>query len=514
MTSAKIKIFVNLIVVVMLAVVMVGWVVFRLAGSGALDKPYKVTAEFAASGGVFTNQEVTYRGVLVGQVGELALSEDGVRIELVIEPEWEGRIPADVEATVRSKSAVGEQFVNLTPGAVTGSFLEDGDVIPRERTSLPVDFQALLSSLDRVLADVSPEQTRRLISNLAGGLEGRATDIGTILNSLGELSAAFESVAPEQRSLLRNATETGTAFLATKDEFSRAIRAADAVFAGLGDEPEEMRRLFAANDRLAREGIALLARRGDDLASGIEGLADFVGFQLSEKDELIKSLEYTPQFLNAIEEASVPWVGADGRRFYRIRVGLILDNVPSTWPCKYELPLDWERMPHVRDPRTPNTNQKCLPSERDADLQNLMAALEDWSGDIAEAATVDVRPTPQEAPTGETEEPRFVRLRWPLEGPVTAYFTDGEGEAHEGIDIAGEAGADVVAAAGGRVVSAGLHDVLGNVVVLEHQGDLTTVYAHLQEVAVTAGDTVGAGDLVGLVGCTGVCSEPHLHFQV
>ena len=44
------------------------------------------SADFAASGGVFTNQEVTYRGVLVGQVGEMTLGEDGVNVQLLIDP--------------------------------------------------------------------------------------------------------------------------------------------------------------------------------------------------------------------------------------------------------------------------------------------------------------------------------------------------------------------------------------------------------------------------------------------
>src|SRR5687767_11106427 len=106
---------INLAFVLLLGIVMVGWVLFSLVGGGAFTEPLRVTADFASSGGVFTNQEVTYRGVLVGKVGDLVLNADGVDIELLIDPEWEGTIPSDLLATVQSKSAVGEQFVNLSP---------------------------------------------------------------------------------------------------------------------------------------------------------------------------------------------------------------------------------------------------------------------------------------------------------------------------------------------------------------------------------------------------------------
>ena len=356
---------VNLAVVLLLFVVTVGWVVTRVIGPEITGDRMSVTADFADSGGVFTNQEVTYRGVLVGRVGDMSLNDDGVDIELLIDREWAGRIPADSVARIQSKSAVGEQFVNLTPGSGTDEMLEDGDRIARSRTELPVDFQELLSSLDRVLADVPPEASRRVFQELAGGLRGRGDEIASILGSLGTLADAFADVAPEQQRLLESATRAGTEFIRTKESFAAALRAADRVTAGIGDEPEELRALFAENDRFARAGIRLLARRGDDLAEGIGALSDLVAFQLDQREQIEDTLKYLPGFLHAVEDASVPWRSADGRKFYRIRIGLVTDNVPSSWPCKYELPLNHERFPFVRDPRPTKTDMKCLPDDDD-----------------------------------------------------------------------------------------------------------------------------------------------------
>lgn len=513
------RLAINLVVVLFLGVLTVGWVLIRLVGGGAFEERFQVTADFAASGGVFTNQEVTYRGVLIGRVGEMSLNEDGVNVSLDIEPEWEDRIPADVTASVQSKSAVGEQFVNLTPNDGAGpATLADGDRIPRGSTELPVDFQALLGSLDRVLDDLPPGRTRRLIQNLAGGLAGRSEEIATILRSLGSLSDAFASVAPEQQRLLDSATRSGAAFLATKDDFARAIAAADEVFAGIGDEPAELQRLLTTNDRLAREGIELLARRGDDLRRGIGALADLVDYQLREKTEVLKSLKYTPQFLKAVEEASIPWRSPDGREFYRIRVGLVSDNVESTWPCKYELPVEWERHAFEREARAVNTDMDCVELE-DPETQNLedafFASIDGYLAEEAvSAAAARSGPVPAAAIGGSPMPTGASGLMWPLDGVVTSSFGPREGRLHEGIDIDGVTGEPVVASAEGAVTLAGPLDGYGNVVMVDHGGGIRTVYAHLSSFAVGVGDSVERGQVLGSVGCTGICFGDHLHFEV
>ncbi|MDQ3951909.1 MAG: MlaD family protein, partial [Actinomycetota bacterium] len=106
------RLAVNLAVVLLLFVLTVGWVVTSVIGPSVTGGRFEVTADFADSGGVFTNQEVTYRGITVGQVGNMTVVPEGVEIELLIK---EGtKIPEeDVEARVMFKSAVGEQFVDI-----------------------------------------------------------------------------------------------------------------------------------------------------------------------------------------------------------------------------------------------------------------------------------------------------------------------------------------------------------------------------------------------------------------
>lgn len=89
----------------------------------------------------------------------------------------------------------------------------------------------------------------------------------------------------------------------------------------------------------------------------------------------------------------------------------------------------------------------------------------------------------------------------------------GENRFHSGIDLAVRAGTPVVATAGGRVMLAGWSGNYGILVAVNHGGSVETRYAHLSAVAVRAGDTVVAGQVIGYVGSTGRSTGPHLHYE-
>ncbi len=108
----------------------------------------------------------------------------------------------------------------------------------------------------------------------------------------------------------------------------------------------------------------------------------------------------------------------------------------------------------------------------------------------------------------------------PALGPITSRFgyrTDpltGERSFHRGIDIDGEPGEAVYAAASGIVRLAGRNGALGNAVRLSHGAGVVTRYGHLSGIAVEIGQEVEQGDIVGFVGRTGRATGTHLHFEV
>jgi murein DD-endopeptidase MepM/ murein hydrolase activator NlpD len=109
---------------------------------------------------------------------------------------------------------------------------------------------------------------------------------------------------------------------------------------------------------------------------------------------------------------------------------------------------------------------------------------------------------------------------WPAVGWLTDNFggrtnpVTGQHSHHEGLDISGDKGDPVFAAAAGTVQSAGWSGDYGNLVVITHEFGLVTRYAHLSKISVKPGSAVSRGQVIGQVGSTGRSTGPHLHYEV
>lgn len=108
-------------------------------------------------------------------------------------------------------------------------------------------------------------------------------------------------------------------------------------------------------------------------------------------------------------------------------------------------------------------------------------------------------------------------LVWPVNGPVVSGFGSRWGRMHNGIDIAVPTGTPIRAAAAGTVIfteSDASSGGYGNFTCLDHGGGLQTCYAHQASFAVSAGQGVSQGQVIGYSGCTGHCFGPHVHLEV
>jgi murein DD-endopeptidase MepM/ murein hydrolase activator NlpD len=110
-------------------------------------------------------------------------------------------------------------------------------------------------------------------------------------------------------------------------------------------------------------------------------------------------------------------------------------------------------------------------------------------------------------------------LIWPVNGPITSQFCERRAweSCHPGIDIGVPAGTPIRAAAAGKVAlmqSVGASGGYGNFTCIQHTGAMSTCYAHQSRFATSLGASVSQGDVIGYVGCTGLCFGDHLHFEV
>lgn len=110
-----------------------------------------------------------------------------------------------------------------------------------------------------------------------------------------------------------------------------------------------------------------------------------------------------------------------------------------------------------------------------------------------------------------TEHDRFL---WPVLGEVISPFGVRHGRRHDGVDIRAKVGDPIKAAQSGRVVYASSMRGYGNLILIRHNNDFFTAYAHNKTNNVAKGDKIKQGAIIGTVGRTGRSSGPHLHFEV
>jgi len=109
---------------------------------------------------------------------------------------------------------------------------------------------------------------------------------------------------------------------------------------------------------------------------------------------------------------------------------------------------------------------------------------------------------------------------WPVEGQVTGSFGEridpfnGEGAFHSGVDIGSSFGSPIIAPADGVVTFSSLLGGYGKAIMINHGNGISTRYGHLSGYAVTAGQAVHRGDVIGFVGESGRSTGPHLHYEV
>lgn len=254
---------VRLIAFVVLAAVGIVYVASAYLGlvDKVLGRGLDLQVTLPSSGGLFEGSEVTYRGVKVGKVGSMEVTDEGLIADLEIEDD--AQIPLDSQVFVHNLSAVGEQYLDLVPAEDKGPYAENGDVLHGTAESLPLDEGDLLVNLDAFVNSVDQDNLNTVVT---------------------ELGTAFDDTAYP----LRRMVDGGDRFL------QEAIRSEDATF------------------RLLDSGQVVLQTQADhagDIRSLSRDLADLTGTLRAKDPELRQVLEggsVTSRELTALMEGLEP----------------------------------------------------------------------------------------------------------------------------------------------------------------------------------------------------------------
>lgn len=184
---------------VVTAVTLTIMVIFYLRIPAALGiGTYHVSADFIAGGGIYTNANVTYRGVAVGRVQAVQLNPNGVTATMRLNSGTP--IPANVTASVKSVSAIGERYIDLVPPAQpAASTLHNGARIERKNTAIPQDVATLLGQADTLTRSLANSRLKELLHATFVASNGSGPELARLLASarllVDEANADYPQVA-------------------------------------------------------------------------------------------------------------------------------------------------------------------------------------------------------------------------------------------------------------------------------------------------------------------------------
>ncbi|MDN4171648.1 MlaD family protein [Nocardioides sp. SOB77] len=344
---------VQLLVFAIITLVGVSYVGARYAQLDRLvvDDSYTVVAHFDDAGGIFSGAEVTYRGVGIGDVERLVLTQEGVDAYLRIE-DSNDEIPVDSMAVVGNRSAVGEQYVELQPRTDDGPFLDDGSEIAREDTSLPISTTTLLTNLSNTVSSVDQESLRTTIFELGTAFEGT----GRALQQIIDTGNSFIETANDNFDITTDLLEDSNVVLERQVASAGALRtfAEDlSLFTGtLRGSDRDLRRLIDEGGASVTEVRTFLEENEVSLNGLLNNLittGEIVVERLPGIRQLLVLYPY-------VVEGGYTVVDKNPEGLYDAHFGLVLTEAPL---CTRGYESTDRRTPENREDRPMNEDARC-----------------------------------------------------------------------------------------------------------------------------------------------------------
>ncbi|MDX1886075.1 MlaD family protein [Mycolicibacterium sp. 120270] len=202
---------------------------------------YRVTVELPETGGLYPRSNVTYRGVQVGEVKSVELTDSGV--DAVMSLDSGVKIPADLDAQVHSVSAVGEQYVQLLPRSGDGPPLRDGDVIPMDRVTVPTDINAVLNMTNDALEAIPRDNLKTVVDEAYVAVGGLGPELRRLVTGSSTLAIdaranldPLTTLIDQSKPVLDSQTDTAgsiQAWAANLASISAQLQSQDPAVAGL-----------------------------------------------------------------------------------------------------------------------------------------------------------------------------------------------------------------------------------------------------------------------------------------
>src|ERR1700722_8871216 len=298
-------------VIVVLAIVagLIGWNVYKKLANNS------VVAYFPEALALYPGDRVQIMGVPVGAIDSIEPAGDKMKVTFHYDNTY--KVPANATASVLNPSLVASRDIQLSPPYTGGPVMKDGAVIPIERTQVPVEWDELRNSINRILQGLGPTQEQPkgpfgdVIESAANGLEGNGKYINKTLNSLAESLTALNKGRGDFFGVVRS--------LAL---FVNALYQSDQQFVALNTDLASFTNKFTNTDNEVANALRdlnqlltttrqFVDKNGDVLIHDIDNLADTTTtiLQPEPRDGLETGLHVFPNLAANIANISSPVAG-------------------------------------------------------------------------------------------------------------------------------------------------------------------------------------------------------------
>lgn len=259
----------------------------------------KLAAEFSDATGLADRNDVTMRGLVVGTVDGVRLTETGVMVNMTLNPNT--TVPGGTKAVIVRRSPIGELTVELEPGE--GPPLKDGAVIAREDTRPPPDVSTTLEVLANVLEAVPSDDLTTVLAELDKAVDNRSSDLARFSEDAADLPERLLEIEGTLKNLIETGPELTGVFADNAEVFADDLRQTALLADLLRDNRFELVDLNKQGARFLDVADDLIAAEKPNLACFIRDAGRFNMALVKRIDKVAKAIDTNHFFFDAVEQA-------------------------------------------------------------------------------------------------------------------------------------------------------------------------------------------------------------------
>jgi phospholipid/cholesterol/gamma-HCH transport system substrate-binding protein len=296
-----------------LVLVLVAGVVVAMRAAGEAARTI-VVGYFDNSNGVFSGDEVRIRGVAVGKI--LKIEPQPLRSKISFWFDRKYKVPADAKAVILSPQLVTGRAIQLTPPYTGGPTMQDGAVIPADRTAVPVEWDDLRAQLQRLTDLLKPTQPGgvstlgALINTAADNLRGQGGNIRDTIIKLSQTVSALGDHSKDIFSTFKNLSTLVTALHDSADLLEQLNRNLAAVSSVLADDPNKVGQAAEDLNAVVADVQSFVADNREALGTTSDKLASITKALVESLDDIKQTLHVGPTVLQNFNNIYEPSNGA------------------------------------------------------------------------------------------------------------------------------------------------------------------------------------------------------------